>query len=100
LSSRIDLRVRELADEFIIGNTYSPAIVTTVTVVSTVSYNYMAFPLTQKPHTYSKVKMFINGIRVSNTCYTLSNNIVTYKPDLNSGYNLITSDRIQFDYYY
>ena len=100
LSSRIDLRVRDVADEFNYGTTYSPAITVTVTNVSGTNYNYIGFPLTQKPHTSSKVKMFINGIRVSNTCYTLSNNIITYKPDLNSGYNLIASDRIQFDYYY
>jgi hypothetical protein len=58
------------------------------------------FTLSQTPATKSKVKMFINGIRISNTAYTLSGNTITYVPANNDAYVLSLNDRIQFDYYY
>ena len=59
-----------------------------------------SFTLTQIPGSNSKVKMYINGIRISNTAYTLSGNSLTYIPSNNGSYSLITTDRIQFDYSY
>lgn len=57
------------------------------------------FALTQTPSVNSKVKMFINGIRVSNTAYTLSGSTLTYVPANNGSYNLSAGDRVQIDFF-
>jgi hypothetical protein len=59
-----------------------------------------AFTLTQSKSANSKVKMFINGVRISNTAFTLVGVTLTYTPASNASYNLTLGDRIQFDYYY
>ncbi len=58
------------------------------------------FSLTQTPSGNSKVKMYINGLRISNTAYTIAGTTLTYIPANNGSYVLTASDRIQFDYYY
>ncbi|HEY1017572.1 MAG TPA: hypothetical protein VGE25_01135, partial [Sediminibacterium sp.] len=74
--------VREVADEF----------------TATDSQN--TFTLTQSPSANSKVKMYINGIRISNTAYSTSGSVVTYTAVNNGSYSLTAGDRVQFDYYY
>ena len=74
--------VREVADEF------------------TASGGETSFTLTQTPSGNSKVKMFVNGIRISNTAYSVSGTTLTYIPANNGSYALSASDRIQFDFYY
>ena len=74
--------VREVADEF------------TATVSQT------SFILTQTPSVNTKVKMYVNGIRISNTAYSVSGTTLTYNPVNNGSYSLVGSDRIQFDYFY
>ena len=74
--------VREVADEF----------------TATDSQN--TFTLTQSPSANSKVKMYINGIRISNTAYSISGSVVTYTAGYNGSYSLTAGDRVQFDYYY
>ena len=74
--------VREIADEF------------SATAGQTV------FTLTQTKSANSKLKMFINGVRISNTAYTLVGTTLTYTPASNASYALTLNDRIQFDYYY
>jgi hypothetical protein len=74
--------VREVANEF------------TATVGQT------AFTVTQTPSVNSRVKMYINGIRISNTAYSISGTTVTYVPANNGNNALSSGDRIQFDYYY
>jgi hypothetical protein len=74
--------VREVANEF------------------TATINQTSFTLTQTPSANSKVKMFINGIRISNTAYSVSGTTVTYIPANNGNNSLSSGDRIQFDYYY
>ena len=74
--------VREITDEF-------PA-----TAGQTV------FTLTHTKSANSKVKMFINGVRISNTAYNLVGTTLTYTPANNASYSLTLADRIQFDYYY
>jgi len=59
-----------------------------------------SFTLTQAPSANSKVKMYVNGIRISNTAYSISGATLTYVPANNGGYALTVSDRIQFDYFY
>ncbi|SHN01717.1 hypothetical protein SAMN05216269_110139, partial [Flavobacterium xinjiangense] len=74
--------VREVADEF------------SATISQT------EFTLNQAPSANSKVKMYVNGIRISNTAYSLSGTTLTYIPANNGSYSLSVSDRIQFDYFY
>jgi hypothetical protein len=62
--------------------------------------NQVTFTLTQTPAIKSKVKMYINGIRIINTAYTISGSTLTYVPANNGSYSLIVGDRIQFDYYF
>jgi len=59
-----------------------------------------AFTLAQIPSVNSKVKMYVNGIRISNTAYTISGATLTYNPANNGTYALSSTDRIQFDYFY
>ena len=58
------------------------------------------FTLTQIPSVNSKVKMYINGVRISNTAYSNTGTLLTYDPAKNGLYSLVTGDRIQFDYFY
>ena len=58
------------------------------------------FTLTQIPSVNSKVKMYINGVRISNTAYSNAGTLLTYDPTKNGLYSLVTGDRIQFDYFY
>jgi hypothetical protein len=74
--------VREVADEFTATNAQT------------------GFTLTQTPSANSKVKMYINGIRISNTAYSVVGTTLTYNPANNGTYALVAADRIQFDYYY
>ena len=74
--------VREVADEF------------------SSSAGQTSFTLSQAPNANSKVKMYINGVRISNTAYSVSTSTLTYTPSNNGGYSLTAGDRIQFDYYY
>jgi hypothetical protein len=55
--------------------------------------------LTQTPLN-NKVFMFINGIRIKNSAYSVSGTTVTYNPANNNSYTLVAGDRIQFDYAY
>jgi len=59
-----------------------------------------SFTLTQTPSINSKVKMYINGIRISNKAYNIAGNKMTYVPSNNGSYVLTTGDRVQFDYSY
>ena len=74
--------VREVADEF------------------SATSNQTSFTLTQTPSANSKVKMYINGIRISNTAYSVSGATLTYTEANNGSYTLTASDRVQFDYFY
>jgi hypothetical protein len=58
-----------------------------------------AFSLNQTPSANSKVKMYINGIRISNSAYFWIGPELTYVPANNGAYALTAGDRIQFDYY-
>ena len=82
VSSSAAATVREVANEF------------TATSAQT------SFTLSQTPSVNSKVKMFVNGVRISNTAYSVSGTTLTYNPTNNGGYALSAADRIQFDYYY
>ncbi|WP_338644953.1 hypothetical protein V5J73_08410 [Flavobacterium sp. KS-LB2] len=59
-----------------------------------------SFTLTQTPSINSKVKMYVNGIRISNAAYSVSGTTLTYIPANNGSYTLSVNDRVQFDYFY
>ncbi|SHG39910.1 hypothetical protein SAMN05444396_1111, partial [Flavobacterium segetis] len=74
--------VREVADEF------------------SATASQSSFTLAQTKSINSKVKMYINGVRISNTAYSVAGTTLTYTPASNGGYALVMGDRIQFDYFY
>ena len=80
------------------GTDYSMAFEVTDEYTATASQT--AFTLTQTPSSMSKLKMFVNGIRISNTAFTRSGTTLTYVPANNGAYALTVGDRIQVDYYY
>ncbi|RKS93958.1 hypothetical protein BC952_1817 [Flavobacterium limicola] len=57
------------------------------------------FSLSQTPSPNSKVKMYVNGIRISNSAYSWIGTTLTYIPSNNGSYSLSANDRIQFDYF-
>ena len=59
-----------------------------------------SFTLLHIPISTSKVKMHINGIRISNSAYSVSGTTVSYNAVNNGAYDLTLNDRIQFDYQY
>jgi len=46
------------------------------------------------------VKMYVNGIRISNAAYSISGTTLSYDANNNGAYVLSAGDRIQFDYSY
>ena len=59
-----------------------------------------SFTITHSKGTNRTIKMYINGIRISNTAYSDSSTTVTYNSISNGGYTIVAGDRIQFDYSY
>ncbi|MEO8254252.1 MAG: hypothetical protein ABI554_07660, partial [Flavobacterium sp.] len=82
VNAAIAISIREVADE------------------SSATASQTSFILTQTPSVNSKVKMYINGIRISNSAYSVSGTTLTYNPANNGSYDLSSNDRIQFDYFY
>ena len=80
--------------------TVNTASVREVAIEFTATTNQTSFTLTQTPSVNSKVKMFINGVRISNTAYSVSGTTLTYIPANNGNNSLSSGDRIQLDYYY
>ncbi len=74
--------VREVTDEY------------TATVGQTV------FALTQTKSANTLMRLYINGVRISKSAFSLSGTTFTYLPANNETYTLIAGDRIQIDYYY
>ena len=58
------------------------------------------YTLSQTPSVKSKVKMYINGVRISNSAYSLAGKVITYTTASNGGFIPTSSDRVQFDYFY
>jgi hypothetical protein len=77
-----------------------PAAINDATDEFTATASQTSFTLTQIPSTHSKVKMYINGIRISNLAYSWTAKTLTYVPANNGSYTLTAGDRIQFDYFY
>ena len=58
------------------------------------------FNLRHTPSATSNLKMYINGVRISNSACSNSGTTLTYVPANNGSYGLLEGDRIQFDYSY
>ena len=58
------------------------------------------FTLGHTPSATSNLRMYINGVRISNSACSNSGITLTYVPANNGSYALMAGDRIQFDYSY
>jgi hypothetical protein len=58
------------------------------------------FTLSNQKSSRSVYKLYINGIRISNTAHSASTSTFIYNPVNNGGYSLIAGDRVQIDYFY
>lgn len=87
------------ADGSLDANTYLTAIIEVADEYSATAAQ-TSFTLTQTPSTNSKIKMYVNGVRISNTAYNNTGSTLTYIPANNGSYTLSAGDRIQFDYSY
>jgi hypothetical protein len=74
--------VREISDEYTAG------------------LGQTVFNLTQTKSSNALLKLYINGVRISKTAFSLSGTSFTYIPSNNDSYTLIAGDRIQIDYFY
>ena len=83
-----------------ISSTASVSLIREVANEFSATTSQTSFTLTQTPSVNSKVKMYINGVRISNSAYSISGATLTYNATNNGAYSLTASDRIQFDYYY
>jgi hypothetical protein len=98
VQSRINLKLN-IADTATMLSPYAKNI-NDATDEFTATTAQTSFTLTQIPSTHSKVKMYINGIRISNSAYSWSGKTLTYDASKNGSYSLTGSDRVQFDYFY
>ena len=76
---------------------------TSITEVSdefTATAAQTTFTISHAKGTNRTIKMYINGIRISNTAYSDSSTTVTYNSANNDGYTIAAGDRIQFDFSY
>lgn len=87
------------ADGSVDGNTYITA-VREAADEFTAAVSQTGFTLSQTPLAGSKVKMYINGVRISNTACSFTGVSLTYVPANNGSYVLAGGDRVQFDYSY
>jgi hypothetical protein len=78
----------------------SPFIVNEVTDQFIATAGQTVFTLSRVKSIYSKVKMNINGIRISYDAYTIVNDVLTYIAANNDDAVLVVGDRIQMEYYY
>ena len=62
--------------------------------------NQVNFTLTNTPSSKCIVKLYINGVRISNAAITYSTTAAEYHPENNGTYGLKAGDRIQIDYFY
>ena len=53
-----------------------------------------------EPQSTMSVKMFINGVRISNSAVSYSNRVVTYIPANNGNTQLVNNDRVVVEFFY
>ncbi|PBI83131.1 hypothetical protein BSF41_46030 [Flavobacterium sp. ACN2] len=64
----------------------------------TAGANQTEFILAAAPVSISKVRMYINGVRIDKEAISVSGTTVTYKPVSNGGYALMADDNVMIDY--
>jgi hypothetical protein len=64
----------------------------------TASAGQISFTLAATPASVSKVKMYINGVRIDKDALTISGTTVTYNSANNGSYALMANDNIIIDY--
>ena len=57
-----------------------------------------SFTLAATPSNLSKVKLYINGVRIDKDALTVTDKILTYKPESNGSYILMVNDNVIIDY--
>jgi len=82
----------------VIGTDYS--LVRDVSDEYAATVGQTAFNLTQTKSSNSLLKLYINGVKISKTAFSLSGTTFTYIPANNDAYALIAGDRVQIDYFY
>ena len=81
-------------------NLLSPSLQEESVEYSSVIDGQTIFSLSHIPSSSTLVRMYINGVLISQSANTKSGTTVTYIPANNGDYSLIAGDRIQFYYYY
>ena len=110
LSNRINLKLN-ISDTAAFASRIISNAIRDVTYEVTYSGSSNVFTLTTLPSSNSKIKMYVNGVRISNTAYgyVLVDGVTTsvgptlyikYTPANNGAYVLVAGDRIQMDYFY
>lgn len=79
--------VREVADEFLANEEGDPGLAN------------VNFALNHNPSRSHTVKMYINGVRISNRAYSNLGPTIQYEAMNNGGYDISKGDRVQFDYF-
>jgi hypothetical protein len=77
-----------------------PAITRETTDEFLAAASQTTFTLSHTPAATSNLKMYINGVRISNSACSNSGTTLTYLPANNGSYTLMAGDRIQIDYFY
>ncbi|MBF4494765.1 hypothetical protein IRZ83_14365, partial [Flavobacterium sp. JLP] len=57
-----------------------------------------SFTLSDTPSALSKVKLYINGVRIDKDAISVSGKVVTYNPGNNGSYTLMANDNLIIDY--
>ena len=81
-------------------NLLSPSLQEESVEYSSVIDGQTIFSLSHIPSSSTLVRIYINGVLISQSANTKSGTTVTYIPANNGDYSLIAGDRIQFYYYY
>ena len=81
-------------------NTISPSLQEEAVEYSVQNDGETSFELSHTPSQTTLVRMYINGVLISQAASILSNSTMMYEANNNGGYILTTGDRIQFYYYF
>jgi len=82
------------------GSSAWTSIIREVTAEVIASAAQTTFTLPQVPGLNCKVKMYVNGILISFSAYSISGVTLSYISTNNGNYTLFSGDRVQFIYYY
>jgi hypothetical protein len=81
-------------------NTISPSLQEEAVEYSVLTDGETTFELSHTPSSTTLVRMYINGVLISQAASTRLGTMMTYNSTNNGEYNLTSGDRIQFYYYF